>query len=301
MELTQTHKGFQIRESCPVCSHNISAILLDTPFDNPNISSLISQTYNNIPNELLNFNYLLEECLNCSLIYQKEIFDTKNLSKLYDEWIPEEESKLKRSVDNTALIKLGRIHELMGVAKLLKKQPEEITVLDYGMGWGDWLQTAHSLNFKSIGFEFSEERTDFSKKYDFDVVNNLSEIPNESLDFVYSNQVFEHLGEPRKVLKEIYKKVSQGGIVCIKVPDGSKIKRDSLAIENEPWKLKQLRPLEHINCFNKKSLRILGSVNGFEKITGPYYPNGGSLKEYIKSNLKFIIDIDSQHKIYLRK
>lgn len=292
---------FETRAQCPICTSDKSKLLFDIPLTEPKIFDFLQEKYQNIPKAVLEFNYTVTKCQDCGLIYQKHVLNEENIFQLYESWISSSDSQRKCKNNQTYAAASTRVSELLGVSNLLKKEPHDINILEYGMGWGDWLNIASSLGYQVTGLELSRERTESTKTNGIAVVNELSQIADNSLDFVYSNQVFEHLKQPLLVLREISKKMKSGGIVCIKVPNGNNIESQIAKQINAPWLIKQIHPLEHINCYNRKTLRLLGEKSGLEVTSGPYYPKAGNIFEYVKSNIKYLVDRHSNSQVYLRK
>ena len=70
-------------------------------------------------------------------------------------------------------------------------------------------------------------------------------------DIIRLEQVLEHIDNLEETLFLLKKFLKKGGIVTIGVPDGKyEIKNNILKIEKGP-----IQPLEHLNCFSKKSLK----------------------------------------------
>ena len=46
----------------------------------------------------------------------------------------------------------------MTIGSCFKKSPSDARLLDFGMGWGDWLLMANGLGYESCGIELSESR-----------------------------------------------------------------------------------------------------------------------------------------------
>jgi SAM-dependent methyltransferase len=88
-----------------------------------------------------------------------------------------------------------------------------------------------------------------------------------SLDFVNTEQVFEHVPAPRELAKRLAASLKPGGILKICVPYGEDIER---RIELGEWQaergsrhsLDPVAPLEHINCFKFETLRRLAADLG---------------------------------------
>ena len=75
----------------------------------------------------------------------------------------------------------------------------------------------------------------------------------EKYDFIFANQVFEHLPDPRAALTTLVACLRPGGVVYLRVPDGRDV---AAALRANGWQphLDAVHPLEHINCFTRRSL-----------------------------------------------
>ena len=57
--------------------------------------------------------------------------------------------------------------------------------------------------------------------------------------------------------------MKKGGVLSIGVPNGkNEIQNEKINIKKGP-----IQPLEHLNCFNNKSLKILFEKNGFKAMS----------------------------------
>ena len=73
----------------------------------------------------------------------------------------------------------------------------------------------------------------------------------------------EHLVDMNEIVKNLRKMLKKNGILIIGVPNGQKeIKSNVIKIRKGP-----IQPLEHLNCFNNKSLKLFFKKNGFEPIS----------------------------------
>jgi 2-polyprenyl-3-methyl-5-hydroxy-6-metoxy-1,4-benzoquinol methylase len=218
---------------------------------------------------------------------------------LYEKWISSEDSAKKRSVNNTDKLVQLRINELYALAKVIGKNTSNIKVLEYGMGWGDWLRTAHCLGFTTTGLEISSTRNDSVESSGMTIINDLSECDDNSFDLIYSNQVFEHLAWPKQVFAAMVKKLRPGVLICIKVPNGSGVHKK--IGQTSPWLIKQIHPLEHINCYNQNVFKEMGRHPAVNLIKEPYNPTANDPLSYIKSNVKFIFNTTKHFNAYFKK
>lgn len=56
------------------------------------------------------------------------------------------------------------------------------------------------------------------KKKDLSVVRTLNDIPDNSVDYIYSFNVLEHIADDLAILQQLYKKLRYGGRLLIYVP-----------------------------------------------------------------------------------
>ena len=87
-------------------------------------------------------------------------------------------------------------------------------------------------------------------------------------DLIYSNQVFEHLEAPLQILKQLSDQLNSNGLVYIRVPDGRGVESELLKGGWRP-ELDAIHPLEHINCFTRKSLIGMAQRAGLKHIQAP--------------------------------
>ena len=116
-----------------------------------------------------------------------------------------------------------------------------------------------SLNFDVETTEISLPRVDFLKKNNIQNYQNIDHIENK-FDFIFSNQVLEHVSEPLIILEKLNRILKDGGYMYHKFPSSfffkNKVKK------NYSPKKDCAHPLEHINIFNKKCfLKIADKLN----------------------------------------
>ncbi len=260
--------GFQQRECCPLCESNSNRLLCDIPYSDQRLAEFIERFYRGrvALESLQSTSYRVVLCQQCDFIYQDSILDEKGLQTLYEDWIDHQQSLLKKQTAGTKLYRqyAGQIQTL---AHLLNQRPDQVRILDYGMGWGYWSRMAQAHGFDVVGFELSKQRREYARKMGVTVIDAL---PAElaGFDCVYANQVFEHLPDPMQALEDLCRQLKPQGIVCIRVPDGRSI---AARLEQHGWSpgLKAIHPLEHINCFTRKTLLSFAAKAGLKPFNPP--------------------------------
>ena len=263
------NSSFLYRPDCCLCGSNEKRILISTQMDTSPIWDFLESYYEGRINkdDVAGMKYEVAKCLHCSYIWQTYILDAKLTNKLYNLWISFEASLHKKTCAHISLYsKYAR--EMEQISYLLNKNPWEIQLLDYGMGWGQWCLMAKAFSFNVSGVEISTERVEYARKYGIDARFSLDDFPNHYFDFINSEQVFEHLSNPMETLRAIGKKLKPFGVIRISTPNGLKVEEK---LRDQHWKPAKdaIQPLEHISCFTNSTLKALGLRAGLTLLKMP--------------------------------
>jgi 2-polyprenyl-3-methyl-5-hydroxy-6-metoxy-1,4-benzoquinol methylase len=253
---------FVERQRCPICDGSAEHIV-QLSFTEPPLRRYLEDFYSPQGGVEFKFleatSYVLDRCSKCDLIYQRNVPDQFLLHKLYEEWI--DPRKVWETYDRDRELDYYRdmAKEVETMIRLVGKSRPK--VLDFGMGWGRWCRMAQAFECDAFGCELSEARIQHAQSLGVKVVDMHAAEFGE-FDFVNAEQVFEHLGEPLEILKRLREALKSDGVLRISVPNGNDIRRrlrrmDWSAAKGSRWSLNAISPLEHLNCFNNKSLRTL--------------------------------------------
>ena len=116
------------------------------------------------------------------------------------------------------------------------------------------------------------------------IIENITEIKDNYFDFINTEQVFEHLGNPSIIMKEFQRILKNGGLINISVPNSVKSIKD---LNSSNWKPanNSLQPLQHINSFTSQTLKSFALNNNFINIT-PEFNKQISIKTFLKEKIK---------------
>lgn len=289
---------FTARRKCPCCGSGVCSELYRVQYCSDPMREYLISFYS--PQGGVEFEYLqdqdyvLVECAECGLVYQREIPNEFLMRKLYEEWIdPQkcfdlyERTRGIRYFDNLS-------SEIVRIVRLFDRPPMDLKFLDFSMGWGHWCRVAMSFGCTVHGTEFSQARIDYAKSKGVNVID-YSEIANHRYDFINTEQVFEHLPDIRTTLSYLKGSLKPNGILKVNVPDGWDIKRrlkkcDWTVPKGSKDSLNLVAPLEHINCFNHSSLVALARRSGLVSLNNQLnrekFQKSGGFKETIKVILK---------------
>lgn len=97
----------------------------------------------------------------------------------------------------------------------------ETHILDIGCGHGDFLKPAYGKTPHTYGVDPDKEALDKNTLIKNKTVGTAEKLPFDSnfFDLVVSAWVFEHLSEPQKAFREIYRVLKPGGKVVFLTPN----------------------------------------------------------------------------------
>jgi 2-polyprenyl-3-methyl-5-hydroxy-6-metoxy-1,4-benzoquinol methylase len=256
------------RKKCPCCFSISHTQLLCQRFDTQGIKYYFKEHYQGKAaiEKLCAFNYELVRCNDCGLIYQKMIPSKQLLTEIYNEWVPQERLTHLYTLKDYSYC----AEQVIFIIQYLKLPQSKIKIFDFGLGWSEWANMAKAFGCSVWGTELSKQRCDYAKSIGITVID-YEEITQHKFDFINTEQVFEHLTEPRKVLEHLVNALEPNGIIKISVPNIRKIHRklmkikevDSLSLDE----MMPIAPLEHINCFEYKTVVALADQVGLKPVT----------------------------------
>lgn len=214
------------------------------------------------------YTYKLIQCTHCSLAYQMYVPTCNLLSEIYNVWIPNsarEELQGIRTLDYYRYLS----EQVQFLIQYFKESPNLISVLDFGFGWAEWAKMAMAYGCDVTGVELSQERREYAKSIGLNVLD-IQELPPNQFHFINTEQVFEHVVEPRDLLARLLVSLRTNGIIKISVPksDGSlrKIKKTQDFTLLAQHEIVPIAPLEHVNCYTYKSLVALANTVGLKPL-----------------------------------
>ena len=208
---------------------------------------------------------VLEECSRCSAVWQRFAPAGELLTTLYESWAAGD-GGLERH-DDIAYHRAAA-EEVLLALELAGRRPSEVCVLDFGMGWGRWPRLAAAFGMRAYGVELSTTQSAYAATQGVNAVS-LDELPDATFHFINSEQVFEHLVEPKETLQRLARSLVPGGWIKIAVPDGSKVPEQ---LQEPDWtnrSLNPVAPLEHLNAFGPAALAELGRQAGLRRVQPP--------------------------------
>ena len=285
--------------NCPACNSNDFNTIFSKKYLDYQIIKYLTTFYaGRVETDYLKDEmFILNECNSCGLIFQENVPNNLLMKKIYDKWIDPSLSLLKSKQFKLDYYS-NLSQEIMMLIGYFNIEPNLLSFFDFGMGWARWMLLVKGFGVNSYGTELSTERIQYAKENGIKVVN-WEEIPNYQFDFINTDQVFEHILNPLETLKHLRKAFKQNGLLKISVPNGNNIKKrlkimDWNAPKGNKKSLNPVAPLEHINCYNTKSLINMAQNAGLRLVSIPiitqykYCIKLYSFKAFCKSIIKTI-------------
>lgn len=257
-----------LRDRCPCCLSPGVSPIYEEPYAGAGVSEYLSRHYEGraspLPEGCV---YRLSRCGDCGLAFQAFVPDQRMLDDIYDHWVTGSRQEAESAFDLNQYRYLSEQVEFM--IQHVGKRPAEIRALDFGFGWGHWARMAMGYGCEVFGVELSQERKAFGRSIGIRVVD-LDELPSDGFDFVHTEQVFEHLAQPRQVLDKLAAALRPNGLLKISVPDAthalSKLARAGTFRALDSGEQMAVAPIEHINSFTRESLVAFAQCAGLRPL-----------------------------------
>lgn len=262
---------FVARDSCPGCAGPRHTVVAVMPFDRPPLTDVLTGAYGDLLplHELSDVSYELHRCSDCGLIYQRNVVDEETSRWFYEDVVGASPGNSRERPPAVRLLYAEQITDFL----TFRRSSCPPAVLDFGCGHGAWLDVAAALGCRTtatdIGASVLAEVRSRGHR-----TTSPDRIQPSSFDLVNAEQVLEHVTRPAEVVERLAAALRPGGILRIGVPDGSKVLS---SMRTGAWQvpktdklsLNPIAPLEHINCFDRGSLRRLGRGAGLAPFRYP--------------------------------
>jgi len=272
-----TTQYFIEREKCPCCLSSTFTKLYESGFDTSPVKEYLETFY--APQGGIEFDYMtravycLLKCDKCDLVFQRDVLNDALMEKLYEHWIDPSKAMLRHLDEGSTEVHCLAAQEIMRIIAYLRRPASSLQFLDFGMGWGEWALMAKGFGCDAYGLELSSKRIEYAVSKGIKVI--VGKEPHHlQFDFINTEQVFEHLPRPVETLVELKKLLKPNGVLKISVPPGWDIARklrimDWAAPKNSRNSLNAVAPLEHINCFQVRSIAEMAGIAGLKEVKIP--------------------------------
>jgi len=282
------------REKCPACGNADRKVLSETSYSDPGLRGYLSLYYNKAsPNRQAAFlsGGAFGACLcgACNLRYQLYTPDDDFMVELYGRWLgpndPLAPHQAHMPLDHYSYLS-QEVHTLLAFLRPRVRGRDRIRILDFGAGWGHWAEFARAYGAEVTVTELSPAKADHLLGFGFQVAAT-KDLESNSFDFINTEQVVEHLSNPRVVVQWLCGLLRRDGVLKLSVPDGTGI---DAVLAHWDWsnayeqreRIMPLQPLEHLNCFTSASLNRFAGQFGLERLGVP-----------LRAAYSSLVDLDS--------
>lgn len=250
------------RALCPLCKSTKIKEGVSLSFSDERMLQFLRQYYDGRIDEdrVKDMSYCIDKCESCGGIFQREILNEEGMAQLYSKWISSSESQ-KKVYDKHRQMQLAK--HIGRIISLFPK-PDSVHLLDYGMGWGDWCHMAQSFGLQVHGVEIDEKRIEFARARGIEAYTP-DDLPEKKYDFVYMEQVLEHVPTPYETMEKVSNLAQEGSYIHIGVPNGKRVAQ-SMQTPEALLAKGPAHPLEHINIFTRSSLIAFMEQFGFAPV-----------------------------------
>ena len=260
------------RHACPVCDAPARTPFYSRPYNADPVRGYLRHFYGGQLDEeaLKHHDFDLCRCDKCGLVFQRWVPNEALLEYVY--------GQLAKAQPDVVASHRGlpvRLRYQYDIERVLRYFGGDsgTRVLDFGAGTGLWLEMAAALGCKTAACELDPSVAERLRHLGHST-HRLEDVGVEDFDFINTEQVFEHLVEPRRVLAQLAEGLRVGGILRISVPNGGDLEsrletEDWMAPKGTPTSLNCVAPLEHLNCFDHRSLQHLALEVGLEPFVFP--------------------------------
>jgi SAM-dependent methyltransferase len=266
---------FITRDSCPVCGSSSASELYSAAFDKPPVRDYLDHLYA-AQGEGVEYEYLAGDqfvvlgCSGCGLVYQRDVPADALMRRLYGRWIkPEKIFAIDAGKPRAGSVKEIKI--LFSYLRRTRTLSGQLSVYDYGMGWGIWLRSAQAAGCEVFGTELIDEKCAVAAAGGVRCIKE-EDLPGKTFDLINAESVLEHLRFPRETLKKLSAALRPGGLLRIVVPviGMRRLRSRFTTFATAPSAsrtdlIAPISPLEHVNCFCGNSLKKLTEDAGLER------------------------------------
>lgn len=227
-------------------------------------------------------------CQTCGQMFHRYILNPEWNERRFSKWMSQDaieafEQRFKTS-NNDFMRAINYTSHVLQLERLTRniRGSQAPRVLDFGCGYGGFLAMCAAYGFEAYGVDRSSAKRDnnlFQKVY-----AEIDDIPEiESFHVLTLFEVLEHLDDPYSLMLRLREYLVAGGILVLETPNCSGIR--NIETKDEYYKI---HPLEHINAFTPKSLKLFAQRLGFEFIQKPVSYVTCDSKKLVKSVAKSI-------------
>lgn len=199
--------------------------------------------------------YDIVQCVACDFAYAHELPDETLLATLYGKVID------PAVREGSATEEQWKAHQLALAAELVRRAASagNVRMLDYGCGDGTVVRALNAAGISCAGFEPHPRRPP-----DGTIADSVKDLEGRFTAVLLSD-VLEHVAEPKEVLATCHALLSDGGWLCVSVPDFNPRRMAGILSDLRGGRpvTREVNPWEHLNYFSPATLVSMVRGSGF--------------------------------------
>lgn len=229
-----------------------------------------------------NYGFDVYVCNSCGTLFRYPFPSDDEIKGFYDEGYYLGVKKYsyidERKVKGSEFVWKKRLYKLISIYREENgKHPE--TILDIGCSFGGFLEVSKEFSLKPYGVEVSEYSFRYARSRGIEVIQGSIEdveLEEEKFDIITMIEVIEHLSDPLKVLKKVFRSNTKGGILLVQTANIE-------GLQSKFWGGKYHYYLPgHLHYFSNKTLRRLFFEVGYRKVYEFYPVEFGLMPKVVK-------------------
>lgn len=257
---------------CPVCESCDARVIMKFT---PELLAAVNPTYNlgtlKKACEGIEEFITYSKCRQCGMVYCENVWDNATLSMLYGDTIDNVQSKAKTKTFGKRMLVTRIWYNILRVLQMRRfTELEDLKVVDFGCGWGDFLDAADGYGVTVIGLDGDSKKTELAIERGHRVVSTIDQLKSDGpFDVFVMNSVLEHLLDVSEVMNLAKEVLKPRGLFVSTVMDWRRgfIQKNMKRLKNGiPATTMAFNPLEHVNLYDYKSSLSTLKKYGFQFI-----------------------------------
>ncbi len=205
--------------------------------------------------------FSIVKCSNCGFVYVNPRIENEQLKAIYQHNYFRNKDYGYLSYSQEKRLRIKNFERWLNDANKYIVATRPVQALDIGCAAGYCMELMASKGWEVTGLELDDDMCIALKEKGFDVYSSLLQDYETGRKFsvITLFDVIEHIPEIDEVFRKLNLLLSDDGVVIIVTPDHDSFQRKLLG---KRWF--QYKPIEHIQYFNRKSLKEFAERNGLQ-------------------------------------
>jgi len=205
--------------------------------------------------------FSIVKCCNCGFAYVNPRVEDEQLTSIYRHNYFANKDYGYTSYEQEKRLRVKNFERWLKDADKYITKAKPFFALDVGCAAGYCLELMKAKGWNADGLELDEEMYLTLRKQGFNISKSLLEdfMTESQFSVITLFDVIEHIPNIDKAFSKLNSLLAENGVVVMVTPNHNSLQRKLLG---KRWF--QYKPIEHIQYFDKKSLRVFAERNGLK-------------------------------------